>query len=1139
MLHVVTGPRYSDLEDALAQHLHSVRSHSPYMPLTIVVPSEYVRFRLQWVLCAERGLSLFNVHLLTFFQVSLRVVEEHGQTFANGFRSNSFFHEWIHHLLQRRSATLPELVRLSDMPGGWAALWSTLKDLKNGSVDAVLARDALFQSGSDHDPISLSVLKLYDGFCQEQQQILNFDCDDVAGMATSRVSTSPFLSEQGHIWYYGFYDLTQVQLDLLHAIAQTFPTSVLFPLDPQHPAYHFAQQFFDRHLLGLSGGRIQHIPGSGEQARLCTLFAHKGNDDVSPTQPSQKTGSSHDSFPDHEDQGSGPFQKSSGPSCQVIHASGTEDEVRFVAKEILRYSEDHQIPLRDIGVVGRTLSGYEHILPRIFAEHGLPFNSTMERSLAEFPYVQSLLRLLTIPVSDFQRDHVMDVLTLPGFRWKSSCLHIHDPRPDLWDRASRRLGITKGVGEWKRFIQVLEKESGKSGSQEALGHSLNIPATQVRICEDVLRELFDGVALLPPYGSYEVFVDRTLQLLEEFFIPVQPEDGKTPSVQDAWGKGEINDAAIVSDAFLHQMVCDQLEEVRKLSQVSGNVSLSDFVETVERFMHGATVPLHPQDHFVDGVWVLDAMAARGFSFRVLFVLGLQEHVFPRHIQEDAFLRDPVRRLFDATLGFKVPEKASGYEEEQLLFYLLVNSASEFLTLCTQRSDPHGGILIPSWYITEVQRCIGDLPVTVVPKRNSEKRSGLAQYHDRWLTPQEIREQWMVDRCLPGASFTSDANGWAMVQCGVAALACHESSSPRLNRFDGISGALPEYWQRIQRRGLSPTSMEHYAHCPFKFFARQVLKLEPVGRPELDVSIGPREFGNLLHQVLRDCVEALIEQKVLSNKRERSIIDMAEFVSPVADRVFRDYERWSSTGYPIMWELQQEQLVRMVSHVILQDLFGEDQDWVPVAFEHAMTGEMDVVLQHTHSRIPLFGRTDRVDWSASRHQSRIIDYKYKTSARSIPSTQQLTRDVVRGTQLQPPLYLMLAESDGREFQRMIPRDLDEESSCAGVWLYCITPPSAGAVGGLTPVSFTQEMWQSLKPQFAATMNALLGGIDRGEYFIVPGAHCSTCEFRTICHRTHPMSRWRATADRVLTKDHREVRFSKPNSSVVSGEASSKS
>ena len=267
--------------------------------------------------------------------------------------------------------------------------------------------------------------------------------------------------------------------------------------------------------------------------------------------------------------------------------------------------------------------------------------------------------------------------------------------------------------------------------------------------------------------------------------------------------------------------------IRDSTKISEVVTISEFVETVQRFFEGAIVPVNQRADDIQGVWVLDAMAARGFSFRVLFVVGMNEHVFPRHIREDAFLRDSVRRFLDVNLGFKVPEKVSGYEEEQLLFYLLVNSATDAVTLLTQRADTQDQPSVPSWYLNDFQRCVGDIFSIVVPKRLGQKRSTLSQYADKWLTSEEIRIGWMFDRCLPGWGLAKKTPGWLAVRRGVASLASQESSSPRLNRFDGMTGNLPEWWDAMQSRGMSPTALKEYAICPFKFFAKHVLKVDPV------------------------------------------------------------------------------------------------------------------------------------------------------------------------------------------------------------------------------------------------------------------------------------------------------------------------
>jgi ATP-dependent helicase/nuclease subunit B len=328
------------------------------------------------------------------------------------------------------------------------------------------------------------------------------DCDDLAKLASVNVASSIFLSQQAHIWYYGFYDLTQVQLDLFHTIAQTYPTTVYFPVVRDHPAYHFAQQFFDRHLLGLSAGRIQSCPSSDEPSPLQGLFTK--------IEPGMQCASLSTEAPE----GASVHEKSR-PACQVIHVSGADDEITIVAKDILRYAEESQIPWHDIGVVGRTLSGYEHILPRVFGEHGIPFNTTMQRSIAEFPFVQSLLRLLTLPVSDYARDHVMDVLTSPCFRGAAHGLDGESPRPDLWGFASRRLGMTKGKNEWTRFFRVLEKEGGKQEGRQK-GAKLNAMShEQIYACGETLRVLFDALDRLPQRASYDEFVDHAMRLLEE------------------------------------------------------------------------------------------------------------------------------------------------------------------------------------------------------------------------------------------------------------------------------------------------------------------------------------------------------------------------------------------------------------------------------------------------------------------------------------------------------------------------------------------------------------------------------------------------------------------------------------------------
>ena len=88
--------------------------------------------------------------------------------------------------------------------------------------------------------------------------------------------------------------------------------------------------------------------------------------------------------------------------------------------------------------------------------------------------------------------------------------------------------------------------------------------------------------------------------------------------------------------------------------------------------------------------MLNATAARGQSFRALFILGLNEGVFPRTIREDAFLRDRDRETLERDLGFKVNPKLAGFDEEKLVFTLLVNAAKRGSIACSNAPTKAAG-----------------------------------------------------------------------------------------------------------------------------------------------------------------------------------------------------------------------------------------------------------------------------------------------------------------------------------------------------------------------------------------------------------------------------------------------------------------
>ena len=246
------------LELALVDSVQQLKASDPLTPFTIVVPSDSLRRRLLRLLCVEHGCALLDVHLLTFHQFAVRLLREAGQFDPARIRPEWFFHELVHLLLKRssqRPSNEPSAPwsNLADMPGAWGALRATLNDLQEARVDPERVLDAVSQTGLEPNADLARLMSLYRVFLHERDRMQVTDHEGLAGLAEPLVAASAFLQRQQGCLYYGFYDATQIQLDLFQRGRRAYPTTLFFPLIKAAPAYAFSERFYERYLLGLVG----------------------------------------------------------------------------------------------------------------------------------------------------------------------------------------------------------------------------------------------------------------------------------------------------------------------------------------------------------------------------------------------------------------------------------------------------------------------------------------------------------------------------------------------------------------------------------------------------------------------------------------------------------------------------------------------------------------------------------------------------------------------------------------------------------------------------------------------------------------------------------------------------------------------
>ena len=245
-----------------------------------------------------------------------------------------------------------------------------------------------------------------------------------------------------------------------------------------------------------------------------------------------------------------------------------------------------------------------------------------------------------------------------------------------------------------------------------------------------------------------------------------------------------------------------------------------WAQLFHRVLKMCTMAMEPDLH--PGVRVLDAMSARGLPFRAVFLIGLNENVFPRYIREDAFLRDRSRRVLEETFGYKIDEKLGGYDEERLLFALMATAAQQRFYLVYQRANKEGRLLTASPFLTEYlssDSVVHSSAEIIVPRRLSDRFTHPFFTQDS-LTREEYGLQLIEQGYDPTSLLAKEGREPQLFQDGWITLKKTERHGRQLGAYDGLIRFADRYWQERVQKGMTPTSLEVYARCPFQFLPNE-------------------------------------------------------------------------------------------------------------------------------------------------------------------------------------------------------------------------------------------------------------------------------------------------------------------------------
>jgi ATP-dependent helicase/nuclease subunit B len=518
--------------------------------------------------------------------------------------------------------------------------------------------------------------------------------------------------------------------------------------------------------------------------------------------------------------------------------------------------------------------------------------------------------------------------------WIAPELDLLTPRPEWSEEATEETadevqGTLRTPWRWERLLV----DAAVIGGVERWRRRI----------DGLLAELTLRQTELKDEDARAAALERTLQELKQlrdFALPLIERLAAFPA-QAPWGDwldklAELASVALRRPAGVFQLL-GELEPLRPV----GPVDLATVQFVLAPRLRDLTQA--PESRPQGSVFVAPIERARGLAFDIVFVPGLAEKLFPQRVLQDPLLPDESRKSLGA---LSIPTLDSRVAEERLALRLAANAATVHLALSwprieTEQARPR----VPSFYALEALRAAeGRLPGLDELTNRAERRENALVGWPAPKRPEEAVDETEYDlavlaqlkeadpkESVGAAAYLLGANPHLARALRTRARRWRRGWSPADGLVDPPAEVLTALAaHRIGARPYSPTALESFAVCPYRFFLQAIHQLRPREEMEALEILDPLTRGAIIHEIQFRLLSELREAKALPLDPPGLEVAL-DRLDATLNRIGEEYRERLAPAIPRVWQDALE-TIRQDLREWLRQMSADPLGWTPTHFE---------------------------------------------------------------------------------------------------------------------------------------------------------------------------------------------------------------
>lgn len=943
--------------------VEEVKSNPFGPPIYLIVPDQ-MSFSTEYQLTNHYGIEgLIRAQVMTFKRLSWHILQETGGI-AKDKVDKIGYRMLLRRLLEENKDQFALFGQAADKPGFTEEIEKMIREFNQFNIDSQALKVAIDQFEQSEAPHTLiAKTKDLQIIVQKLEEILGdryVEGDGLYPFLIRQMKNSEKLKDT-HVYIDGFTFFTVREFEIIkQLLALTKRVTVVLPFedekdkDDEQAVFHRAALMYDKLRQEAINFGIEIEP----RIHMQTVHRYRNKDLRHVEQEF------HEPVPD---------KMEAEGFVQIIEGSNRRAEVHGIAREIKRLVQEEGIRYRDIGIMYRQAEVYDPLISTIFAQYDIPVFTNEKKPMLHHPLIEFSRSVLEVVTSRWKYEPIFRSVKTDLFFPLHSDVKEMREKADLFENFVIAQGIYgdrwmqddrwfykkyRGL-EYVSKRQTDEEQKVQAIIDEMKGYvrepllKLERELKKARNGKEIAFALFSCMDELQVFEKLQALKDKELESgrLEEAMEHDQ-----------AW-----NQWVNVLEQFV-VMFGDQpltVEEAAKILDEGYN-----------------TLTFSKIPPAIDEVTVSQLEFSRFDNMKVVFVIGVNDGVYPMRIDYEGLMNDSDREWFSSIDMELFPTSKHRLMEENFYIYRAFSSPTDRLYVTYSSSDEESKALLPSLYVQRLLNLFEVDGESTLPQQRifvdpieEWDRSHVLSYlrHPRtslaYLMTQlkqaeseELAPEWQALK-----AFYERSEEWKPVLDLVMKPLKQKNVSEPLQK--PLTEAL--YGDELTS---SVSRIEKYFSCPFAHFATYGLRLEQ--RPEFRLETF--EMGDLFHEALKWISMETNRLNLPWNKLTRE--QCAYLAREAVERIVPAFSHQillSSSRYRYI----QRKLMRIIEKTMVAlTHHAKSSFFKPVAVEASFGPKeqlppLEIPLR-SGRRMQLRGRIDRIDYAkvGDKTYLRVIDYK---------------------------------------------------------------------------------------------------------------------------------------------------------------------